>query len=64
MSYIPGDSNVDVTLETLEVEEGGSRAVTERHLSIRWGGGGKTGFCSDKPPISKAPKKGHVLHRF
>ncbi len=33
--YVPGDANVDITLETLEVEEGGGRAITPRHLSIR-----------------------------
>ena len=30
-----GDSDVDVTLETLEVEEGAQKAITNKYLDIR-----------------------------
>ena len=30
ITYVPGDASVDVVLETLEVEEGGKRPITER----------------------------------
>ena len=33
--YQPGDDDVDVTLESLEVEEGAKKAVTEKYLNIR-----------------------------
>ena len=33
--YLPGDDDVDVTLESLEVEEGAKKAVTEKYLNIR-----------------------------
>ena len=36
--YLPGDDDIDVTLETLEVEEGAKKAVTQKYLDIRDGG--------------------------
>ena len=33
--YLPGDDDVDISLESLEVEEGAKKAVTEKYLNIR-----------------------------
>ena len=32
--YIPGDTNVDITLERLEVEEGSKRTISKRYLFV------------------------------
>ena len=33
--YVAGDDDVDVSLETLEVEEGAKKAISEKYLNIR-----------------------------
>ena len=35
--YVAGDDDVDVNLETLEVEEGAKKAISEKYLNIRDG---------------------------
>ena len=35
--YLAGDDDVDVNLETLEVEEGAKKAISEKYLNIRDG---------------------------
>ena len=32
--YVPGDTNVDITLERLEVEEGSKRTISKRYLYV------------------------------
>ncbi len=54
--YFPGDSNVDINLETLEVEEGGKRAITRRHLSITT----TSSSASFVYNVTRAPSHGRV----
>ena len=35
ISYSPGDTSVDITLESCEVEEGGRKVITNKYLDIR-----------------------------
>ena len=35
ISYSPGDTSVDITLEGCEVEEGGRKVISNKHLEIR-----------------------------
>lgn len=35
ISYLPGDTSVDITLEGIEVEEGGRKVISNKYLEIR-----------------------------
>ena len=35
LHHIPGDTNVDITLERLEVEEGSKRTISSKYLNVR-----------------------------
>jgi len=50
LHYVPGDTDVDVQLETLEVEEGGSRTLTNKYLSIKAAGIHTVLFNVTRPP--------------
>ena len=34
ISHVPGDTDVEITLERLEVEEGSKKALTEKYLRV------------------------------
>jgi hypothetical protein len=48
--HIPGDADVDITLESLEVEEGAKKAVTNKYLDIRASDGRHFVFNVTKTP--------------
>ncbi|TRY66991.1 hypothetical protein TCAL_11761 [Tigriopus californicus] len=35
LHYVPGDADVEITLERLEVDEGGKKAITPKYLNIK-----------------------------
>ncbi len=35
ITYSPGDTSVDITLESCDVEEGGRKVITTKYLEIR-----------------------------
>ena len=59
INYVPGDSDVEITLELLEVDEGGKKAITERYLNIRGTGGGGVSrhFVYN---VTRSPKHGTI----
>ena len=53
--YLPGDDDVDVTMESLEVEEGAKKAVTEKYLNIRASDGRHFVFN-----VTRGPRHGQI----
>lgn len=49
--YSPGDTSVDITLESCEVEEGGRKIITNKYLDIRTLDFGSFVYNISQPPI-------------
>ncbi len=49
--YVPGDADVDITLESLEVEEGAKKAITNKYLDIRASDGRHFVFNVTRTPL-------------
>ena len=54
--YVPGDTNVDITLERLEVEEGSKRTISKRYLYVH-----SVGIKHFLFNVTKSPHHGQVL---
>jgi len=53
--YVPGDTNVDITLERLEVEEGSKRTISKRYLYVH-----SVGIKHFLFNVTKSPHHGQV----
>jgi hypothetical protein len=53
--YVPGDTNVDITLERLEVEEGSKRTLSKRYLFVH-----SVGIKHFLFNVTKAPHHGQI----
>ena len=53
--YLPGDDDIDVTLETLEVEEGAKKTVTQKYLDISASDGRHFVFN-----VTRSPRHGQI----
>ena len=53
--YVPGDTNVDITLERLEVEEGSKRTISKRYLFVH-----SVGIKHFLFNITKSPHHGQI----